>query len=165
MDVLIYSIYRFKYLSTNISAGRSVECEVISDIFSCCERFKAPLNFLNFYSQDACLEEGLPTLAIRRFNSFFDLFQSKSIFLFICSTEKQKKENLRLTPPHYTFMLVTEPGFSLIFELNSRYFIREFLINSYAPCPSAALSPSFSISHLHQSWLYRRGRNDSSYLS
>ena len=98
------------YLSTNISAGRSVECEVISDIFSCCERFKAPLNFLNFYSQDACLEEGLPTLAIRRFNSFFDLLQSKSTFLFFCSTEKQKKENIRLTPPHYTFMLVTEPG-------------------------------------------------------
>ena len=148
MDVLIYSIYRFKYLSTNISAGRSVECEVISDIFSCCERFKAPLNFLNFYSQDACLEEGLPTLAIRRFNSFFDLFQSKSIFLFICSTEKQKKENLRLTPPHYTFMLVTEPGIFVNLRLKFKilhqtfWLIHTLLVPLLCCPPFSHFSPS-----------------------
>ena len=130
-----------KYLYTNISARRSVECEVISDIFSCCERFKAPLNCLNFHSQDAFLEGRLPALAIRRFNSFFDLLQSKSIFLFICSTEKQKKENLRLTPPHSTFMLVKEPGiFVNLPEFDLRYFIRDILINSYAFYPSTVLS-------------------------
>lgn len=85
MHVLIYSISDLKYLNTNISARRSVECEVISDIFSCRVRFQALLNCFNFYPLDAFLEERLPVLAIRRFNFFFDLLQSKSLFLFFYS--------------------------------------------------------------------------------